>query len=562
MFRALRDWIEVNGLEVIWSEEHGKETPSEVLDNANVVFVKRGSKRYAAGLLRAKYLFSDQSYSPYFIRKPDQVSVLLLSDHLLLLQKLDKQTRLSELSLAQQSILHSSLMVLPMSSEEAKDENHFIRFAKSVVGAWTTDVQQAAKFVVGPTLEIPKPLKSKRRVLFYPGNMQLNGVTRSFIALVNSIDQQKYDVTVMLDTSQIEFDSRKQAHVTEITETCNIVWCGASQAACWGRVFAALGSSNSLKSIVPDVDRHIEKYFKLESKRIFGSGSFDIIVDYSGYNVKWAKLIANSEIAHKAIYQHSDMFAEANNTHPQRYFGSLDEIFSEYAKFQRIVSVSKQLRNVNLQKLSKYYGDNTKAVYSPNLVDVKKIHELAGKTLSKNDDRSPNWPAHCGAFKFISVGRLSPEKNPLRLIRSFDLLARERRDIRLFILGAGPMTDELMSEVRARRLDDIVKLSGEQENPYAYMAASDCFVLTSDYEGQPVALLEALVLGMRTIATDTEGARSLLENGAGILATLDDAAVMNAMAEVLLCRKFEPFSVQDHMTSALNTFYHDVLGVT
>ena len=62
------------------------------------------------------------------------------------------------------------------------------------------------------------------------------------------------------------------------------------------------------------------------------------------------------------------------------------------------------------------------------------------------------------------------------------------------IVGSGPLADELEALVAELGLQGSVFLTGMQRNPHAIMAKADCFVLSSDYEGQPMVLLEALVL--------------------------------------------------------------------
>ena len=64
---------------------------------------------------------------------------------------------------------------------------------------------------------------------------------------------------------------------------------------------------------------------------------------------------------------------------------------------------------------------------------------------------------------------------------------------------------------------DAVVLTGLQANPFAILAASDAFVLSSDYEGQPMVILEALVLGLPVVTTAFGSVRSALPEGVGLV---------------------------------------------
>ena len=103
---------------------------------------------------------------------------------------------------------------------------------------------------------------------------------------------------------------------------------------------------------------------------------------------------------------------------------------------------------------------------------------------------------------FVNVGRLSPEKNHARLIRAFAQVHERHPDVRLVILGGGKLEAELQ---------ELVTSLGMESHGDAGRARSttrtrswptrDCFVLSSDYEGQPMVILEARTLGLPVVTT-------------------------------------------------------------
>ena len=101
----------------------------------------------------------------------------------------------------------------------------------------------------------------------------------------------------------------------------------------------------------------------------------------------------------------------------------------------------------------------------------------------------------------IFVGCLRPEKNVQMLIRAFSQIADEN-DYKLLICGDGPEKSVLNNLVRNLHLEDRVIFRGHVDYIRDELKRSKIFVLTSDYEGMPNALMEAMAMNMACIATD------------------------------------------------------------
>ena len=82
-------------------------------------------------------------------------------------------------------------------------------------------------------------------------------------------------------------------------------------------------------------------------------------------------------------------------------------------------------------------------------------------------------------------------------------------------------------------LTSAVSLAGHQPNPYVIVANSDCFVLSSDYEGQPMVLLEALILGRSIVTTSFGSVRGALPEGYGKIVARETAALADGMRAFL-----------------------------
>ncbi|MDZ7909140.1 MAG: glycosyltransferase [Gemmobacter sp.] len=102
---------------------------------------------------------------------------------------------------------------------------------------------------------------------------------------------------------------------------------------------------------------------------------------------------------------------------------------------------------------------------------------------------------------------------------------------------------------------------GYVANPYPLLKRADCFVLSSNHEGQPMVLLEALILGKTIIATDIEGNRGVLEGRGGMLVENSVEGLTDAMQAVVAGQVPSPqFAPAAYQAEALRGFLALVRG--
>jgi glycosyltransferase involved in cell wall biosynthesis len=132
-----------------------------------------------------------------------------------------------------------------------------------------------------------------------------------------------------------------------------------------------------------------------------------------------------------------------------------------------------------------------------------------------------------------AVGRLVPQKAHLRLLDAAAIVHDELQDARFLIVGDGPLRSQLEQAARGRGLGDVVTFTGVRPDARAIIARSDVLAFSSDWEGLPLAALEALAAGVPVVSTDVAGARDALGTGAGIVVPRDHAAIAGAIVELL-----------------------------
>ena len=132
----------------------------------------------------------------------------------------------------------------------------------------------------------------------------------------------------------------------------------------------------------------------------------------------------------------------------------------------------------------------------------------------------------------LSVGRLVDAKAHDILVSAMPTVLKEFPNAKVGICGDGVLRSNLEAQIKSLGLVDSVKLLGEQNNVAKFLSSADVFVLPSRSEGLPMALLEAMSIGLPVIATKLEGLNEVVIEGVhGLFAPIDDAVVL---AQVIL----------------------------
>jgi glycosyltransferase involved in cell wall biosynthesis len=204
----------------------------------------------------------------------------------------------------------------------------------------------------------------------------------------------------------------------------------------------------------------------------------------------------------------------------------------------------------------------------PNCIPVEKYRARLG-------DREL-WRTKLGldseSTVFICIGRLEPQKNPLLLVRAFADL--NDPSSHLVMLGEGSLRDRILACVRDLRITSRVHLLGERPDVAECLSAADVFVLSSDWEGNPLAVMEAMAASLPVVATAVGGVPELVRFGregylvpagdrkeftAAIRALLENRELRQEMSRASLRRAVSEFSVE-RMTAGYAHVYRNALN--
>lgn len=158
-------------------------------------------------------------------------------------------------------------------------------------------------------------------------------------------------------------------------------------------------------------------------------------------------------------------------------------------KSDLILSCSREIMAV-LEKDYKF--SKTEFIYNP--TDIETIDKLGTEEIT-------DYPFEPGTKVISCMARDNYIKGIWHLIKAFSIVSKKYSNLRLMILGRGEYTAN-KELVKKLGLTDKVSFTGVKKNPFAYVAKSDMYVLASNHEGFPNALLEGMALGKPVVAAD------------------------------------------------------------
>jgi len=393
--------------------------------------------------------------------------------------------------------------------------------------------------------------EKKESILFYGGTFTPYGITTSLLNLTANIDHEKFNLNVVLESNEIKDKIQREEQFNRLSKDITVLGK-------FGRMNTRLEEKwiidklNTQRELASDEMWDILYFtYKREFLRVFGHVNFNHIINFEGYNAYWIRLFTQEN---SKLYLHNEMLGEAE----VKYTG-LYGTFQLYKKYSRLISVSFDVDKANKENLSKQYNIPLKNFsYCDNLLNPKEILEKAKEDLELPSEEK----LFTNGKTFINMARLSPEKDQEKLINAFSKVVKKDSNSKLIILGQGPLEGVLKSLVKKMSMQKNIFILGQRFNPMPYLKRADCFVLSSNHEGQGLVLLEAMILEIPVISTDIVGPRSVIEGRPGLLVENSEEGLYNGMLDFLERRYIDDtkFDYNQYNQDALGMFYKEVLN--
>jgi glycosyltransferase involved in cell wall biosynthesis len=333
---------------------------------------------------------------------------------------------------------------------------------------------------------------ARTKIAIFAPSLAGGGAERGAIKLAEGLARRGFDVDLVLAAAE-------GPRIHEIPADVRLVDLGARR---------VLGS---LPGLV--------RYLRREKPRGLAS-----VLDHANIVALWARKLGRYPGRVVVIEQNTLSEAALNGkTRRDRMMPRLVRRFYPWADY--VVGVSQGVAD-DLAQFVSLSSDKLRVISNP--IIASDIGELARAPIDHV------WFER-GEPVFVAAGRLRPQKDFPTLLRAFADV-RSTRPARLMILGEGPERGRLEALVEELGLTDDVSLPGATPNPYAYMARSTAFILSSRWEGLPTVLIEAMSCGAPVIATDCpSGPQEILAGGRyGTLVPVGDVAALAEAMEAAL----------------------------
>lgn len=323
---------------------------------------------------------------------------------------------------------------------------------------------------------------------------------------------------------------RGQGHfLDEIPDAVRLVNLGGRSA--FGVVPALLADPSSARRFAPALLSAnppwvlgrvpaLEHYLRRERPDAMLSG-----LNYSNLAALWARKLAGGS-TRLVVSEHNTLSVQVAND-PRRRERALPKLVRHFYPWaDALVAVSEGVAD-DLAQVSGFERARVRVIYNP--VVAPEIEKLA-REPAPHPWFEPDAPP-----VVLGAGKLKPQKDFPTLLRAFARV-RAVRSIRLVVLGQGPERRRLETLARELGVERDVALLGFVKNPFAFMARSSAFVLSSAWEGLANVVIEAMACGCPVVSTDCpSGPAEILERGryGPLVRVGDDAALARAIERTL-----------------------------
>ena len=360
--------------------------------------------------------------------------------------------------------------------------------------------------------------RKKKDLLFADKDMAMGGIETAQVNLLNNINYDKYNVTLILE-------NKVGINLERINDKV---------------IIKELKVSNNKITIIRKLINFIRKF----NYMLINFYNYDFSCCYTTYSLSSNKIAKLSSL-NNSIYVHSNYSDVYETKEEVLDFFNTRKIW----EYRKIIFVSNEAAN----SFEKLYPDlKNKIKVFNNFIDINRINILSKELIEEEK------PANHKLLVF--VGRLDDDSKKLN--RAFNLV-KEIKDLYLWVIGDGKDRDMYENKVKELKVQSRVKFLGAKANPYPYINICDYVILTSDYEGFPVTYLEAIVLDKPIITTiKTSDDKIDIEEYAYIIPK-DEKEMVNIVKEVITKkkkkRKYNLEEIQEQRMLSLEKLFNEVI---
>ena len=351
-------------------------------------------------------------------------------------------------------------------------------------------------------------------IIVFTGAMELGGIERSLLGLLDSIDYEKYNVDLFLYAHHGPLMKFINKNVNVLPEEKELAYLRES----FGTKLknrAYYSAHMRCKEAVISKFTHInhdEMWAEIMRKKVKPiKKHYDLALGFfRPFDLIDEKVYADIKVG----WIHTDYSSAGED---------LELLRKDYAKMDYIVGVSDQTARTFIELFPEL---ESKVIISENILSESFIKSEADKS-----DVSNEMDDSC--VKLLSIGRFCEQKNFDNVPEIASIIKSKGVDFKWYIIGYGADENLIKSKIAQYNMEDTVIILGKKENPYPYIKACDIYVQPSRYEGKCVAVREAQILNKPVIITNYASSKSQLQDGFdGVIVPMDNQGCADGIVKV------------------------------
>jgi glycosyltransferase, family 1 len=222
-------------------------------------------------------------------------------------------------------------------------------------------------------------------------------------------------------------------------------------------------------------------------------------------------------------------------------------------------------------KFAKKHFKNIKKIEHVNGVGMNAKRLEKGLTESEKNDIRENLKIKSDDIVFSYVAELNSNKNQMLLIHIIERLKDSYPNIKLLLIGNGPLKERYKEYIDENNLNEFIKLLGKRNDINELLSITDIYMASSKREGLPVNIMEAMYKGIPIVATDNRGHREIAMNSKNIFIEKDITEMEQKVIDIISNMKnYKELSQEEHNDSKkysiesvierMNEIYADLLS--
>lgn len=363
-----------------------------------------------------------------------------------------------------------------------------------------------------------------RKVLIASFDMEVGGVERSLISMLNNFDYINNEVDLMLYSHTGDFMPMLNDKVNLLDEINQ-----------YSTFRKSIGETIKQGNLILGLTRVLSKFLAKvngKSKNLSEYGIYQMQLMWKYALPFLPKLDKEYDVAISYLWPHYFVAKKVKakrkiawiHTDYSTIETDIDMDLKMWNKFDYIIAVSEDCKNAFLKK---YPRLKEKVKVMENITSPNFIRKMAEEDIEENIKEGDS-------FKLVSVARLSHAKGIDNAVKALKLLHdRGLTNIKWYVVGYGGDEEMIRKIIRENNLEDSFILLGKKINPYPYMKAADIYVQPSRYEGKAVTVGEAQILGKPVLITNYTTAKSQVrENIDGYICELSVEGIANGIEKL------------------------------